>query len=307
MRVLVTGASGFVGPHAARALTDSGHEVWTTDRRAMESPRHRTCDLSEGERVQELVEEIRPEAVLHLASVSSVARSLQDPRSALLNNMTAACNLLEAVRDPPGTRVLLVGSAEQYGRVAPEDLPLRESQRFRPTSPYAVSKVAQEHLALQYHDTWGVDVVLTRSFNHAGPGQSPDFALPAFAQQIVDAERGDGESLLRVGNLEAERDFLDVRDVARAYALLLVRGERGCAYNVCSGVSHRLRDLVEAMVRRARVDVRIETDASRLRPADLPVLCGDPARLQQRTGWTRRYSMEQTLTDVLDDWRNRPA
>lgn len=314
MRVLVTGASGFVGPHAVRALADAGHEVWTTDRREassepQEAPaeRHRICDLTQAPRVLELVREVRPEAVLHLASVSSVAQSLRHPRHALLNNLMATCSVLEALRDMPGTRALLVGSAEQYGNAAPEELPLREEHPFRPASPYAVSKVAQEHLALQYHDTWGVDVVLTRSFNHTGPGQNPDFALPAFAQQIVQAERGAGEPRLRVGNLEVQRDFLDVRDVARAYALLLEHGQNGCAYNVCRGVAHRLRDLVDAMVRRASVEIRVEIDASRLRPADLLVLRGDPTRLQERTGWTPRHSMEQTLGDVLDDWRQRLA
>jgi GDP-4-dehydro-6-deoxy-D-mannose reductase len=203
--------------------------------------------------------------------------------------------------------VLVVGSAEQYGNVSEAALPVRETQPFDPASPYAVSKVAQEFLARQYARAHGLDVVLTRSFNHSGPGQSPDFVLASFARQIAAAEAGLREPVLNVGNLDVERDFLDVRDVARAYAQLLEHGDSGQAYNVCSGRSYKLRDLVDIYVASSSLEVRVVADPSRMRPADLPVLRGDPSKLQTATGWKPGRKIRQTLSDVLNDWRRRIA
>ena len=307
-RLLVTGARGFVGPHLLRHLEAAGHEVWGTDRPGTAAPpRHRACDLTEAEAVRELVDDLRPDGVVHLASVSSVARSFAAPQQTLSNNLLSACNLLEALRPRPATRVLIVGSAEQYGRVQTDELPLREEQPFRPASPYAVSKVAQEFLALQYHAAHGLDVVLARSFNHSGPGQSDDFVLPAVAKQVAAAESGAGPPVVRVGNLEVSRDFLDVRDVVRAYALLLERGEAGRAYNVCRGQAESLQSLVHLLLQQSRVPLRLESDPARMRPADLPTLVGDSSRLRARTGWEPEIPMERTLTDVLEDWRRRLA
>ena len=322
MRVLVTGASGFVGPHVLRAVQDAGHEPWGTDRSPRPgSRRHRACDLTDAGQTRALIEEVQPDAVVHLAGTTSVAHSFAEPQQVLQNNVLAACSVLEAVHrrhgsnaDRPaarerstGIRVLLVGSSEEYGPVRPEELPLGEEHPLRPASPYAVSKVAQEYLALQYRTAWGLDVVLTRSFNHSGPGQSPDFVLPGIARQIAAAETGAAEPVLRVGNLDVERDFLDVRDVARAYVLLLEKGESGGVYNVCRGEAVPVRALVETLVAHSRVPVRIETDPARFRPADLPALCGDPRRLRSRTGWAPTIPIATTLADVLADWRARAA
>jgi GDP-4-dehydro-6-deoxy-D-mannose reductase len=305
----VTGASGFVGPHLGAALAAAGCEVWTTDR----SPggaayRHVVCDLGDAAAVRNLVEAARPEWIFHLASQSSVAHSFDHARDVLVGNLGAACNLLEAVRQcAPEARMLVVGSAEQYGNVAESAQPIREAQPFRPASPYAVSKVAQEYLALQYADAWGLDVVLARSFNHSGPGQSDRFVLPAFARQIAACEAGLQEPVLRVGNLDVRRDFLDVRDVVRAYLLLMQRGERASAYNVCRGEAYRVRDLLDALLVRSRVALRVETDPARWRPADLPALRGDSGRLRAATGWEPSIPMETTLGDLLEDWRGRVA
>lgn len=307
-RILVTGARGFVGPHLLRHLDALGHEVWGTDRPETPAPGpHRACDLTQAEAVRELVHDLHPDAVVHLASVSSVARSFAAPQQTLANNLLSACNLFEALRPRPTTRVLVIGSAEQYGLVQADELPLREEQPFRPSSPYAVSKVAQEFLALQYHTSHGLDVVLARSFNHSGPGQSDDFVLPAVAKQIAAAEAGASPPVVRVGNLEVRRDFLDVRDVVRAYALLLEHGEAGRAYNVCRGRADSLQSLVAALMQQSRLPLRLEVDPTRLRPADLPTLVGDSSRLRQRTGWEAEIPMERTLADVLDDWRRRLA
>jgi GDP-4-dehydro-6-deoxy-D-mannose reductase len=307
-RALVTGASGFVGPHLVAALGRAGHEVWTTDREAAPAApeRHASCDLGDPHTVRALLERVQPEWIFHLASLSSVAYSFQNPRDVLLTNVGASVNLLEAVRQvAPAARVLVVGSAEQYGNVPEAEQPIREDQPFRPASPYAVSKVAQEHLALQYALAFGMHVVATRSFNHSGPGQSDRFVLPSFARQVALAERGEQAPVLRVGNLDVWRDFLDVRDVVRAYVMLIERGAAGQAYNVCRGETHRVRDLLDALLGFSRVPLRVETDPARARPADLPVLRGDPARLQERTGWLPELPLETTLRDLLDDWRQR--
>jgi len=305
-RILVTGARGFVGPHLLRRLRAEGHDVWGTDRTdAAEAPQQRACDLTDADAVRALCDDLRPDAVVHLASVSSVGRSFDAPQLTLQNNLLAACNVFEALRGRPATRVLVVGSAEQYGRVQPEDMPITESQPFRPSSPYAVSKVAQEILALQYHATYGLDVVLVRSFNHSGPGQSEDFVLPAVARQVAAAEAGHVPPWVRVGNLDVARDFLDVRDVVRAYALLLEHGASGSAYNICRGRAESLQALVQALLHKSRVPLRLEPDPARLRPSDLPVLIGDNRRLCAATGWQPEIPMETTLDDVLEDWRGR--
>ncbi len=308
-RALVTGASGFVGPHLVAALEAAGHEVWTTDREQHAVPataRHECGDLADPLTVRALFERARPERIFHLAGLTSVAYSFQNPREVLLANLGVSVNVLEAVRQvAPGARVLVVGSADQYGPVAEADQPIRESQPFRPASPYAVSKVAQEHLAMQYARSFGLHVVATRSFNHSGPGQSDRFVLPSFARQVALAERGAQAPVLRVGNLDVRRDFLDVRDVVRAYVLLLDHGEPGVAYNVCRGEAPRVRDLLDLLLQQARVPLRVEIDPARSRPADLPVLRGDPSRLRERTGWRPEVPLDATLRDILDDWRGR--
>jgi GDP-4-dehydro-6-deoxy-D-mannose reductase len=308
-RTLVTGAGGFVGPHLRVALEAAGHEVWTTDRTpSAAAPRHRPAELTDAGVTRAVLEEARPDAVVHLASQSSVAASFHDPSATLVGNLTVACNLLEAVRHvAPRARVLVVGSAEEYGNVPEAEQPIRESQPLRPASPYAVSKCAQEFLALQYAMTWGLDVIATRSFNHSGPGQSDRFVLSSFARQIAAAERGAQEAVLRVGNLDVRRDFLDVRDVVRAYVALLERGECGAVYNVCRGEAPAVRDLLDTLRAAARVETRVETDPERWRPSDLPVLRGDPSRLMERTGWSARLPLDATLRDLLADWRARLA
>jgi len=309
MRVLVTGASGFVGPHVCAALAAAGHDVWSTDRTAAPAqPQHRHCDLIDAQAVRTLVASIAPEAVVHLASMASVGESFEQPQKTLTNNLTAACNVLEAMRhEAAAARLLVIGSAEQYGIVTAAELPLTEEQPLRPASPYAVAKVAQEHLALQYHRSWKLDVVLTRSFNHSGPGQTNRFVLPAFAEQIALCEQGKHDAVLQVGNLDAQRDFLDVRDVAAAYVALLDKGRSGVSYNVCRGQALRISDLVKGLLQRSRVPMQLQQDPARMRPSDLPVLLGSASRLHEDTRWQAQLSIDQTLDDILADWRHRVA
>ena len=307
-RCLVTGASGFVGPHLRALLLAGGHDVWTTDRTDAGHEQHLRCELLDAAAVRDVLAAARPEWIFHLAGLSSVAYSFTHPGEVLHVNLVGACNVFEAMRAvTPRARILVVGSAEEYGAVDAARQPIHEDEPFRPASPYAVSKAAQELLAQQYAASHGLDVVLARSFNHSGPGQSDRFVLPGFARQIAMVEQGRQEPLLLVGNLDVWRDFLDVRDVVRAYAHLLAHGDSRTAYNVCRGEAARVGDLLDGLVRRARVTLRTEVDPERWRPSDLPVLRGDPGRLRSRTGWAPELTLDQTLDDILNDWRARVA
>lgn len=310
-RVLVTGANGFVGPHLAAALAARGIEThgsglgdpppgaalatWTS------------LDVLDPGAVAAALEALRPDAVVHLAGQSSAGRSFGDPEGTFRLNVIGTWNVLESVRRfAPRTRVLAVGSGESYGP-QPEGSRVGEEAPFRPVSPYALSKAAADQLAAVHARDHGLDVVRTRSFAHAGPGQAPHFALPSFAEQIVAIERGGREPVLKVGNLEVTRDLTDVRDVVEAYALLLERGRAGAAYNVGSGVGVRLAGVVERLAARSRVPVRIEVDPARFRPADVPYLVADPARIAADTGWVPRRGLDETLADLLAGARAAPA
>jgi len=317
VRLLVTGAGGFVGGHLVDFLRAEHPEVevrgvslphgavaW----RAAPGARMVEADLTDPAAARAVVEDVRPDRILHLAGQSSVHVSWLDPGGTLRANVLGIVHLLDAVRAaglrPP---VLVVGSAEEYGPVRPEEMPIREETPLRPASPYAVSKVAQGALALLYGPAGGLRVVLTRTFHHTGPGRGEAFAESSFARQIAEIEAGRREPVLRAGNLDAVRDFADVRDVVRAYWLLLEKGEGGRAYNVCTGRGRRIRELLDVLLEASVARVEVRTDPERLRPFDVPAQVGDPARLRAATGWEPRIPLERSLRDLLDDWRGRIA
>jgi GDP-4-dehydro-6-deoxy-D-mannose reductase len=310
VRVLVTGAGGFAAQHLLRALLHHGCTITagtqdgvppapdTLTALEIEQVEWIAIDVTQAASVRAAVERSRPERVFHLAAQSSVGRSHTDPAGTWEVNAVGTVRLLDEVaRGTPQARVLLVGSAEAYGVVAEAEQPIPESRPLAPTSPYGASKAAAEMAALAAVAS-GLHVVTARSFNHTGPGQDGRFALPSFAAQLARIARGEAEPVLRVGNLEARRDFLDVRDVVRAYRLLLERGAVGAAYNVCSGEAHSLRELVESLIALSGLDVRIEVEAARVRPVDIPLLQGDPARLAA-LGWRPEIALRQTLADLL--------
>lgn len=309
--VLVTGVSGFVGPHLARALVASGARVAGLGIEP-EPPGGiplegwHVADLREPAAVARAVALARPDAVVHLAGQSSAARSFEDPAGTFAANVTGTRNLLEAVRGgAPAARVIVVGSSEVYGP-QPEGSRAGEETPFAPVSPYAASKAEADRLAeAQALGEQGLDVIRARSFSHTGPGQSAVFVVPGFARQIAAIEAGRAEPVLRVGNLEVTRDLSDVRDVVLAYVALLERGTRGAAYNVCRGEGVRLTEMVRRLVGLARVAIRVEVDPARLRPADVPWLVGDPAKIARDTGWRCEIPLERTLADVLEEWRGR--
>ena len=312
MRVLITGAGGFVGGQlCAYLLLHTDWElIGTVYPQLPESPpgdsrlQRRYADLRNPDGVEALLREVQPECVFHLAAQSFVPASFEDPWDTLENNIRAELNVLEAVRrSGREVRVLVVGSNEEYGAPTPEELPQTEESSLRPNNPYAVSKVAQDLLGLQYFLAHGVPVVRVRPYNHTGPGQSPRFVVPSFAEQIARIEAGLQEPVLKVGNLDAARDFTDVRDIVRAYHLAVTQGEAGEVYNLASGRPQSVRGLLEMLLGYSRTDIRVERDPSRYRPVDVPVVYGSAEKFRCRTGWEPDIPFEQTLRDVLDYWR----
>ncbi len=311
LRVLITGVSGFVGRHLATALAAREDEIhgFGLGERPSRPPLAgwQAGDMLDADAVRAAVAASRPDAVVHLAGQSSAAVSFEHPVETYRTNAIGTWTLLDAVRQhAPRARVLIVGSGEVYGP-QPEGSRVAEAAPFRPVSPYALSKAAADALSDAFARRHGLAVIRTRSFGHSGPGQSPTFAIPSFARQIVAIEGGRAEAVLRVGNLDVTRDLTDVREVVEAYLALLARGRAGAAYNVCRGEGVRLRDAVDRMVARARVPVRIEVDPARVRPADLGFLVGDPEAMARDTGWRATMPLDRTLEDVLEDWRGRPA
>lgn len=292
MRAVITGASGFVGRHLAAHLSDEHDAVVPFDHHV---------DVTDLGQLTRALGTTAPDAVYHLAALSHVGTSWDDPGEVVRVNVLGTCNVLAAARTAvPDATVLVVSSAEVYGVVAEDDLPLTEDSPVRATSPYAASKAAAELFARQAAAGWGQRVVIARAFNHIGPGQSPDFFVPAVARRLVEARRTQSRKV-RVGNLSPRRDFTDVRDTVAAYRLLVERGERGETYNVCTGVDVRIGEVAEELRRLIYEDAEFSEDPGLGRPLDIPVLRGDPSKLTQATGWRPRFTLEDTLRDVAAD------
>lgn len=296
MRALVTGSTGFVGQHLMAHLRAAGDDVTGV---------HADVDVTELDAVLDTVKAARPEAVYHLAAISHIGDSWDAPAHVFRVNAEGTLNVLRACAVCDVGRVLVVGSADEYGIVEHEWLPLTEDAPLRPATPYAASKVAAEFLALQAFLGDGLPTIRVRSFNHTGPGQADRFVVPALARRIVET-RSTGERSLPVGALEPVRDFTDVRDVARAYRLLIEQGEPGAVYNVCSGVGVSVADMVERMLAIAGAELDVEIDPELARPIEIPRLVGDNSRLRAATGWQPEIPLDQTLADVLTDLASRP-
>lgn len=314
LRALITGVSGFAGSHLAEQLVaETDLEVWGVSRGGHDHLAHLldratfvSGDLTEPGFVDEVLGRAQPSLIFHLAAQADVFRSWEDPWGTFTTNVLAELTLLRAVVDRhPECRVLIVGSAEEYGDVPEADQPIDEATPLRPRTPYAVSKVAQDLLGYQFFASHGLAILRVRPFNHIGPRQGEGFVAADFARQIAEIEAGRRPAVVRVGNLSARRDFTDVRDIVRAYRLVLEKGRLGQVYNVGSGVARSIRELLNGLLAHVSQEVTIESDPERARPSDVPLSVCDSRKLREQTGWWPRISFEDTLGDVLQDWRLR--
>lgn len=316
MRILITGAAGFVGAYAIRQLADRGDEVHAAilPQEQLSAELQAKCivhhfDLLDADAVAALLEEIRPEGILHLAAQSSVARAWKQPQLTVDLNIRGTVNLLEAARNLHHMpRILLIGSAEEYGRLpaGADGLHLvSENMPLQPVNIYAATKAAAEQLAAVYYHAYGLPVICVRAFNHFGPGQTEIFVVSDFCKQTAEIECGLHEPVIRTGNLDAKRDFTDVRDIVRAYALLLESGRAGETYNVGSGKTIMISEILSEILSACQVPVRHEIDPAKLRPAETACMAADTGKLRQDTGWDPEIPTEQTIADTLAFWRQK--
>ena len=317
MRALITGITGFAGSHLADYLLAEQPDVeifgikrW---RSRMENIEHldgkiqlRECDLRDAAAVQGVLAEIRPDFIFHLAAQSFVPASWRAPSETLTTNLLGQTNIFEAVRvlelDPV---IQIAGSSEEYGLVLPDEVPIKETNPLRPLSPYAVSKVAQDLLAYQYFKSYGLKTIRTRGFNHTGPRRGEVFVTSNFAKQIASIEAGLREPVIHVGNLDAQRDFTDVRDMVRAYWLAVIKATPGEVYNLASGQTVTIRELLDRLLALSDTEVDVQVDPERLRPSDVEILLGDFSKFRSETGWEPTIPFDQTLKDTLDYWRQK--
>ncbi|MBV9647806.1 MAG: GDP-mannose 4,6-dehydratase [Candidatus Eremiobacteraeota bacterium] len=302
MRALVTGGNGFVGRHLVAALRQRGDEVIVAGGPRNGDDAQVLFDLSNSDNVREVVATARASLIFHLAAQSFVPQATQTPLETYDTNAMGTARVIEAVRaaGAPFSRVIVASSAEVYGPRERDEYPLDETLIPRPVTPYAASKLAAEAIARAAWRTYGIPIVITRGFNAIGPGQDARFVVAAFAAQLASVAAGETHRML-VGNLNAERDFLDVRDVAQAYLALAACGEAGEVYNVCSGTPVAIKELLRQLITIAHVAVEVREDPARMRPSDTPIAYGNAAKLQRVTGWTRQVPLVQSLRDAYDD------
>ncbi len=316
MRVLITGITGFVGSHLADFLLKKGDieiygiERWRSKTENIEHIKNRIalmgCDIRDASSVKKLIEKIKPDKIFHLAAQSFVPTSWHAPQETLTTNIIGELNVFEAVRELEINPVIqIAGSSEEYGLVEEDELPVKETNPLRPLSPYAVSKVGQDLLGYQYYKSYGLNIIRTRGFNHCGPRRGEVFVCSDFAKQIAKIEKKKQEPVIHVGNLEAIRDFTDVRDMVKAYWLATEKGKPGEVYNICSGKGWKIKEVLNILLKLTKEKIEIKEDPKRMRPSDVPVLVGDSTKFREATGWKPEIPFEKTLEDLLDYWRER--
>lgn len=311
-KVLVTGAGGFVGGHLVKyLLAEKNYKVSTitySENQLLNSllPEKQIFqgDLTNYEFTKNLVEEIQPDLIFHLAALSTVQDSVEKAQKLLTTNTILQYNLLEAIKThSPDSRLIAICSANQYGLVDEKNIPIDENTSFNPLNPYAVSKISQEYLALQYHHSYDLELVRLRPFNHTGERQTANFVIPAFAKQITQIEKGEKDPVIKVGNLEAVRDFTDVKDMIKAYLLAAKKCKNGQVYNIGSGKGISIQEILDILLAKAKTEIKVEKDPERMRSSDVPRLIADAQKFKNQTGWKPEIPIENTLERILNYWR----
>lgn len=314
-KALITGITGFAGSHLAELMLKEGVEVYGIQRwrsktenidHIQDQIKFEEADLLDAHSLYTVIDKIKPDYIFHLAAQSFVQSSWASPTQTLEVNIIGSAHIFEAVRKTglPIT-IQIACSSEEYGKVLPNEVPIKETNPLRPLSPYAVSKLAMDYLGYQYHESYGMRIIRTRGFNHTGPRRGDVFAESSFAKQIAEIEKGKREPIVYVGNLEAERDYTDVRDMVRAYYLAVQKCDPGQEYNIATGKAWRIRKVLDLLLSMAKVKVEVKPDVSRMRPSDVEILIGDNTKFVEKTGWKPEIPFEKTMEDLLNYWREK--
>ncbi|OIO13942.1 GDP-mannose 4,6-dehydratase [Candidatus Gottesmanbacteria bacterium CG11_big_fil_rev_8_21_14_0_20_37_11] len=314
-KALITGITGFAGSHLAELLLKENVEVhgiqrWRSKSDNIDDIKDKIhlyeADLLDAHSLYQVVDNVRPNYIFHLAAQSYVQSSWASPANTLEVNITGTVHLFEAVRKTdPNIVIQIACSSEEYGKVLPSELPIKETNPLRPLSPYAVSKLAMDYLGYQYFESYGLKIIRTRGFNHTGPRRGDVFSESTFARQIAEIEKGKIKPVVYVGNLEAKRDYTDVRDMVRAYYLSVQKCEPGEVYNIATGTTWKIKDVLDILLSMSKIKIKVEADPTRMRPSDVEVLIGDASKYKRITGWEPKISFKKTLEDLLNYWRER--
>ena len=313
MKALITGISGFAGSYLAEFLLDKKYKIFGTfyDKSTfsnlngcMDKIKIFKCDIRNYNSLGAIIEKVRPDEIYHLAAISFVPTSLKDPKLAFDTNTYGTLNLYQAVIEQKiNPKILFVGSADEYGIVNKNDLPINENCPLQPVNPYSISKASADYLSYFYFKSYDLNIARVRPFNHIGPRQSPEFVCSNFAKQIVEIEKGMKEPVIMVGNLEAKRDFTDVRDMVRAYWLAIQKCETGEVYNICSERAVQIRELLNNLLKLSSKQIEVMKDPQRMRPSDNPILQGSSSKFKEKCGWKPEIPLDKTLKDILEYWR----
>ena len=315
MKALITGISGFAGSHLAEFLLNKGYKVYGIfydkstflnlngfiDRIILYQ-----CDIKSYDSLKKIIIKVKPDEIYHLAAISFIPTSLVNPKLTFDTNLYGTLNLYESAKESKvNPKILFVGSADEYGLIEESALPIKEDYSLRPVNPYAISKMSADFMSYFYFKDHGLNIIRIRPFNHIGPRQSPEFVCSSFAKQIVEIEKGVKEPIIKAGNLEAKRDFTDVRDMARAYWLAVQKGKTGDVYNICSGKTVSIKEILDKLLNMSKKNIKVKQDPKRLRSSDIPVLLGNSTKFRKQTSWEQKIPFEKTLRCILDYWREK--